>query len=87
MRLRADDLGPLIGSVYLPSFLVALGTGMVLPVDPSRRFFELIEAQGMSNVLGEDSKVPGISPIYGTTYSVVYPHVKHTNAICSLTNI
>lgn len=66
---------------------VTAATGMVLPVDPARRFFEIIEAQPMKNILGEDSKVPGISPIYGTTYSVVYPHIKHANAICSLTNI
>ena len=73
--------------MIMQSTNITAGTGMVLPVDPARRFFELIEAQPLDNVLGEDSKVPGISPIYGTTYSVVYPHIKHNEAICSLTNI
>ena len=34
MRLRASALSPLIGPIYLPSFLVAMGTGMVTPVLP-----------------------------------------------------
>lgn len=74
------------GMIY-QSTEITDGTGMITPVDPARRFFEIIEAQPMDNILGEDSKVPGISPIYGTTYAVVYPHVKHTEAVCSLTNI
>lgn len=66
---------------------ITAGTAMLTPVDPSRRYFEYYELQGIRNILGEDSKIPGISPIYGTTLEVLVPHIKHTEAICTATGV
>jgi len=74
------------GWIYSTPF-IAEGTGLVVPVDPARTYIELIAPQDIRNILGEDSKIPGITPIYGTTYELVYPHVKHPNALCKLSDI
>jgi len=60
---------------------ITAGTGLVSPVDPAGLYIELVKGQDMTNVLGEDSKVPNISPIYGTTYEVIAPWVKQPNAV------
>lgn len=66
---------------------ITAGTAMLTPVDPTRRYFEYYELQAMRNILGEDSKAPAISPIYGTTMEVLLPHIKHGEAICTATGV
>jgi hypothetical protein len=78
------DNGP--GGVF-SSPAVAAGTGLITPVDPARVYIELLNPQPLRNVLGEDSKMPGISDITGTAFEALYVNVKQANAICKMTNI
>lgn len=66
---------------------VLAGKGLVSPVDPARVYMELLNPQPIRNVLGEDSKMPGISDITGTSFEALYVNVKQANALCKLTNI
>lgn len=74
------------GGIFMSPDITA-DTGMLSPVDPSGQYIELVVGQNMKNVLGEDSKIPDISPIYGTTYEVIAPVVYQTDAICTMTGI
>lgn len=84
LELLNDGAGP--GKIYT-SPAIADTTGLVLSADAARAYIELIVPQDMRNILGEDSKIPDISPIYGTTFELVYPHIKQTNALCKLSSI
>ena len=66
---------------------IAAGKGMLSPVDPGRVYMELLNPQPVRNVLGEDSKMPGISDITGTSYEALYVHVKQAAAIGRLLDI
>jgi len=66
---------------------ITAGTGLVSPVDPARVYMELLNPQPIRNVLGEDSKMPGISDITGTSFEALYVNVKQVNALCKLTQI
>lgn len=78
------DGGP--GRIF-SSPAVADGTGLLSPVDPARVYIELLNPQPVRNVLGEDSKMPGISDITGTAYEALYVNVKQVNALCKLSDI
>ena len=73
--------------VVFSSPAVTAGTGLITPVDPARVYIELLNPQPLRNVLGEDSKMPGISDITGTAFEALYVNVKQANAICKMTNI
>jgi uncharacterized linocin/CFP29 family protein len=60
------------------------GTGLVLPVDNSREYFELYAPLDLQVIVGEDSKMPQWGPLYGTQLEFVLPHYKHPNAGCQL---
>ena len=75
------DGGP--GRIFSSPALTA-GTGLVSPVDPARVYMELLNPQPIRNVLGEDSRMPGISDITGTSYEALYVNVKQTDALCRL---
>jgi uncharacterized linocin/CFP29 family protein len=68
------------GKIFSSPNIVA-GKGMMLPVDTARVYFELLNPQPVRNVLGEDSKMPGISDITGTAYEALYVHVKQPKSI------
>ena len=68
------------GKIYSSPNIVA-GKGMMIPVDTARVYFELLNPQPVRNVLGEDSKMPGISDITGTAFEALYVHVKQPAAI------
>jgi uncharacterized linocin/CFP29 family protein len=74
----AQDMPP--GQIIM-SPDIAAGTGLVSPVDPAGLYIEFVKGKDMNNVLGTDSKLGEISPVYGTTYEVVGLWVKHANAI------
>jgi uncharacterized linocin/CFP29 family protein len=74
------------GRIFSSSDMAA-GKGMLTPVDPARVYMELLNPQPVRNVLGEDSKMPGISDITGTTFEAIYVHVKQANALGKLTDI
>lgn len=65
----------------LSSANITAATGMLTPVDTGRVYMELLNPQPLRNVLGEDSKMPGISDITGTVFEALYVHVKHPAAI------
>lgn len=66
---------------------IVAGTGMLSPVDLERVYMELLNPQPVRNVLGEDSKMPGISDITGTSYEALFVHVKQPAAIGILDDI
>lgn len=68
------------GKIFSSPNIVA-GKGMMTPVDTARVYFELLNPQPVKNVLGEDSKMPGISDITGTAFEALYVHVKQPLAI------
>lgn len=74
------------GGVFSSPAITA-GKGLITPVDPARVYIELLNPQPLRNVLGEDSKMPGISDITGTAFEALYVNVKQANAICKLTSI
>lgn len=74
------------GRIFSSGTLTA-GTGMLTPVDPGRVYMELIMPVPLRNVLGEDSKMPGISDITGTAFEALYVNVKQTTAIGKFTDI
>jgi uncharacterized linocin/CFP29 family protein len=69
------------GGRVLSSPDITAGTALMCPVDPARVYMELLNPVTLRNVLGEDSKMPGISDITGTSYEALYLHVKQPNAI------
>jgi uncharacterized linocin/CFP29 family protein len=60
---------------------ITASTGMITPVDTARVYMELLNPQPARNVLGEDSRMPGISDITGTLFEAIYVHVKQPAAI------
>lgn len=86
VREKPDILDLIRGQISSTP-VIAAGTGLLSPVDTARQYIELVVPQEMKNVLGTDSKIPDISPIYGTTYEVLYPHIKQTDALCRLSSI
>ena len=83
MRILNSVPGAPTGEIYENTNLTA-GTGLLSPVDPAGKYIRLIVGQDPINVLGEDSKIPDISPIYGTTYEVLAPYAIHPNSLCTL---
>jgi len=79
-----DKNGP--GRVFSSPAITA-GTGLISPIDPARVYMELLNPISLRNVLGEDSKMPGISDITGTAFEALYVNVKQADAICKMTVI
>jgi uncharacterized linocin/CFP29 family protein len=74
------------GQVYSSSIMTA-ATGMLLPVANSV-YFDYVEAQGPVNDIGEDSKAPKFSPLYGNVLEAIVPRIKYSgDQIIKLTNI
>jgi uncharacterized linocin/CFP29 family protein len=63
------------------------GTGLLLPDDPGRIWYEEYVVQDFKTSLGYDSRDPTNSPIYGTMTALVYPHIKQSAAVCQITTI
>lgn len=61
-------------------------TGMLLAAS-NPIYYDLIVAQDAKNTLGEDSKQPVVSPIYGSVFEALVPRIKKIDAICKLTGI
>jgi len=78
-------LGPQ-GDIFVSNDIVA-GTGLLTPVDTSGQYFDLINPDGPKTVIGEDSKLPEYSDLFGTVIDFIVPRIKQTNAICTLTAI
>lgn len=78
-------LGPQ-GDIFVSADITA-ATGMLLPVDPTGQYFDLINPDGPKTVIGEDSKLPEYSDLFGTVIDFIVPRIKQSTAICTLTSI
>jgi uncharacterized linocin/CFP29 family protein len=60
---------------------------ILIPVDPARVYFELVNPVLIHTELGVDSKKPESSAIYGHVWEVMVPIIKQTTAICKIDTI
>ena len=60
---------------------------ILIPVDPARVYFELVNPVLVHTELGVDSKKPESSAIYGHVWEVMVPVIKQTTAICKIDTI
>lgn len=74
------------GGIISTSTITA-GTGLLSPVDPNRRFVELVVPRDYRTSMGVDSKAEDLSPIYGTVYCMTIPKIKQAAGLCSATQI
>jgi hypothetical protein len=74
------------GGIYVTPSMTA-ATGLISPVDPGRLYGQLFVVQDMKTVLGYDSRAVETSPIYGSLYELIYPHLRQTTAFCQLTDL
>ena len=85
-RLNIAPTNPAKGNIfYSPE--IAAGTGLLVPVDTEGLYLDLVVAQDYANDVGVDSKIPKISPIYGTTYLVEALRIKQPTSIIGLSGI
>jgi len=78
------DNGP--GQIWWSSLITA-GTGMVIPYDPAMEYFRLLNPLEITNELGQDSKAPQTSPVYGNVFETLLIDVIDANSIVKLTGI
>lgn len=81
---NGSDNGP--GAIFRTTLLTA-GTAMVIPYDPTMEYFRILNPLEITTELGQDSKAPKTSPVYGNAYEVLYPDIIDTNAIVKLTGV
>lgn len=81
---NGKENGP--GTMFSTSLITA-GTGMVIPYDPSMEYFRLLNPLEITTELGQDSKAPKSSPVYGNMFEVLYPDVVDSDAIVKMTGI
>lgn len=60
---------------------------ILIPVDPARVYFELVNPVLIHTELGVDSKKPKSSAVYGHVWEVMVPIIKQTTAICKIDTI
>ena len=75
-----------VGTVISTSVQTA-GTGQVLPYDPTMEYFRLLNPLEVTTELGQDSKAPKTSPVYGNVFETLLIDIIEPNAICKLTSI
>ncbi len=63
------------------------GTGLLCPVDPARQYIEFVNPISYEVVLGEDSRQPGWSPLYGTVLTLNLPVIHYSEALVKLSSI
>lgn len=75
------------GSKVVSTSVILAGTGLLVPIDPARRFLELVVPRDYRTTLGVDSRDETNSPIYGRITCMTLPKIKQSNGLCSLTQI
>ncbi|MBC2746201.1 MAG: bacteriocin family protein [ANME-2 cluster archaeon] len=86
IRILNENSNSNIGQIY-SSPIITAGTGMLLPVQNSI-YFDYVEAQGPVNDIGQDSKSPKFSPIFGNVLEAIVPRIKYNgDQIIQFTNI
>jgi uncharacterized linocin/CFP29 family protein len=78
-------LGPQGDVISTPR--MADGKGLLMPVDPARKYVEYINPVDFTLIIGEDSRLPGWADYQGTVIDLIYPNVKIPNGLCKLSNI
>ena len=76
LRMINENTETRIGQIY-SSPIITVDTGMLLPVQNSV-YFDYVEAQGPVNDIGQDSKRPKFSPLFGNVIEAVVPMIKYT---------
>jgi len=84
-QLVRQQLGA-AGDIFVSADMTA-GTAMMLPVDTSGQYFDLINPDGAKTILGEDSKLPEYSDIFGTVIDFIVPRIKQSTAICTISGV
>lgn len=84
-QLVRQQLGA-AGDIFVSADMTA-ATAMMLPVDTSGQYFDLINPDGAKTILGEDSKLPEYSDIFGTVIDFIVPRIKQSTAICTITGV
>lgn len=86
MKMLNKNASSQAGQIYSTS-IQTVDTGMLLPTQNSV-YFDYVEAQGPINDIGEDSKSPKFSPLYGNVLEAIVPRIKFNgDQIIKLTNI
>lgn len=86
LRMINENTESRIGQIY-SSPIITVDTGMLLPVQNSV-YYDYVEAQGPVNDIGQDSKRPKFSPLFGNVLEAVVPRIKYNgDQIVQLTNI
>lgn len=84
--MNMDDPNVHEGKIW-QSYDMTAANGILIPVDPARVYFELVNPVLIHTALGEDSKKPDTSPIFGHVWEVIVPIIKQTTAICKIDTI
>ena len=85
-----DALNPNAGQpkgTILMSKNIPANKGLLVPVDPAGLYISLLEGMAPQNVIGTDSKIGRLSPVYGTTLELVGPWIKEADSIVVLNAI
>lgn len=77
---------PAKGTIYWSNDITA-ASGLMSPVDTSGKYIDLVIAMDMQNIMGVDSKLGSISPVYGLTIEAVRPRVHQDTSLCKLSAI
>lgn len=76
------------GGKIVQSANITAATGLLTPVDPTGRYFQVWVPQDIRVIVGYDSKLgPEVSPIYGTVFERIGIDIRQSTAIVKLTNI
>lgn len=84
--MNLDDPNVHEGRVWQSADMTA-AYALLIPVDPARVYFELVNPVLIHTALGEDSTKPDTSPIFGHVWEVVVPIIKQPTAICKIGTI
>lgn len=83
MNERGGNAGKIIQSSS-----VSADTGLLVPVDPTGRYFQVWCPQDIRITVGYDSKLgQDVSPIYGTVFERIGMDIRQSTAVIKLTNI
>ncbi len=87
VRAMLNDVKTAASGDIFWSTELAPGTGFISPCDETGLYMELLIGTETRTVLGYDSKIPDISPLYGTTYGVMGPNFYHDECVVDFNSI
>lgn len=66
---------------------IPAGGGLLVPYDPTRKYYEIINPVEPSIELVVDPAHPDIGNIFGTVYEAAYPHIKRPECLYKYTDL